>query len=125
MPSILMSLRQASGAVSTLREVLEAGLNRGLPVRPTQTFTSYTKGRCMLKDHISRPHPLCANFVRFATLFGFFLQLLPQCANMSPRGGGGGGMCILFEICEKGRFRNVWVGGGGGGVTFFRSELPI
>ena len=43
------------------------------------------------------------------TLFPGFLNIVPL--------GGGGGMCILVEICENGCFRNVGSRGGGYVVT--------
>ena len=41
----------------------------------------------------------------FQTFLNFWSNA-PQCRHL----GGGGGMCMLFKICEKRRFRNVWVG---------------
>ena len=50
---------------------------------------------------------------------GQFLQLLLPCANMLSLGGGGG-MCILFEICKKRPFQKCMGSGrGGGGLPFF------
>ena len=73
----------------------------------------------MPKRHISRRHSEHANFLGFGT-FRQFLQLLLPCANMSSPGGGGGGMCILFEICKKTPFQKCmgWRRGGGG-LPFF------
>ena len=50
----------------------------------------------VLKGHISRGHSEPAKFLGFGT-FRHFLQFVLPCANMSSPGGGG--MCILFEIC--------------------------
>ena len=61
--------------------------------------------------YISRGHSLCANTVGFGTFTGFF-ELLVQCAKIPSRGGGGG-MCILFEICEKRPFQKCMGRGGG------------
>ena len=66
--------------------------------------------------NISRGHSEYANFVGFGT-FRHFLQLLLPCANMSSPGGGGG-MCILFEICKKTPIQKCKGGGGGGGSHF-------
>ena len=43
--------------------------------------------------------------------FEGFLIFCPKHQKFIPLGGGG--MCILFEICEKRPFRNLWVTGGG------------
>ena len=52
-------------------------------------------------------------------LFGIFYNFcfhVQTCRHL----GGGGGMCILFEICKKTPFQfGVWVWGGGVVVTFF------
>ena len=70
-------------------------------------------------SNISRGHSEHANFVGFGT-FRHFLQVLLPCANMSSPKGGGGGMCILFEICKKTPFQK-YMGWGGGGHIFQRS----
>ena len=65
---------------------------------------------------------LLASFIMFQLCY--FLQVLLRCANMSPRRGG----CVYFlKSVRKGRFRNVCVGGGGGGkvLKFFSTELHI
>ena len=62
----------------------------------------------------SRPHPLCANFVRFGTFGLFFYIFTPMCKHVSTWGGVGG-MCILFEICQKRLAQKCWVGWGWGG----------
>ena len=66
---------------------------------------------CYCKKHISRGHSLCANTVAFGTFPGF-CEILLQYAKMSSLWGGGGGMCILFEICEKRPFQKCRVVGG-------------
>ena len=63
-------------------------------------------------QHISRPHSECANSVGFGN-FTSFSALFAQCAKMLFLGGGGG-MCILFEICVKRPFQKYRVGGGVG-----------
>ena len=67
-------------------------------------------------QHISRGRSEYANFLGFGT-FRQFLQLLLPCANMSSLGGGGG-MCILFEICKKTPFQKCMGWGRGGGLPF-------
>ena len=64
--------------------------------------------------NISRPHPLCANLVCFATFWFFFYNFcsdVQTCQHVCV----GGGVCILFEICEKRPFQKCmsWVGGRG------------
>ena len=58
-----------------------------------------------------------------SALLGVFLQVLLRCANMSPRGWGGGGMLFLFEICKKSPFQKD-VGHGGVGDHIFSSRAP-
>ena len=64
---------------------------------------------CKCRLHISWGHSPCANTVGFGTFPGF-CELLVQCAKMRPVGGGG---VYFLKSVRKGRFRNVWVGGGG------------
>ena len=55
-------------------------------------------------------HPEGANMEQIRISAGFS-QLLVQCTKMS-LSRGRGGVCFL-KFVRKGRFRNVWVGGGG------------
>ena len=61
--------------------------------------------------HISQGHPFYANTERIRNFSGVF-QVLVQCTKISFHRGGG---CVCFlKSVRKGRFRNVWVWGGGG-----------
>ena len=66
--------------------------------------------------YISLGHPLGANTeqIRF---FSGFSQFFVQCTKISSCRGGGG-MCILFEICEKRPFQKC-MGKVGIGEHFF------
>ena len=67
--------------------------------------------------------PLCGN-VEQIRIFAWFSQFFVQCTKISFRRGGGG-MCILFKICEKRPFQKcMGCGGGGGGqvVAFWSSR---
>ena len=59
---------------------------------------------------VSRGHSVCVNAVGFSTFPGVF-EFLVRWAKISFRWGGG---CVYFlKSVTNGRFRNVWVGGGG------------
>ena len=72
--------------------------------------------------HISRGHSECDNAVGFGTFRGFS-ELLVQCAKISLSLWGG--VCVYFlKSVRKGRFRNVWVGGGGSETIFLHNRGP-
>ena len=71
--------------------------------------------------HISRGHSECANAVGFGVFPGVF-ELLVQCAKISSLWVGG--MCILFEICEKRPFQKCMGGGGGSETIFLQNQGP-
>ena len=54
--------------------------------------------------------------------FHGFSELLVQCAKISSLWGGG--MCILFEICEKRPFQKC-MGGGGSETIFLQNRGPL
>ena len=60
--------------------------------------------------HISLGHSVYANTEQIH-IFPGFSQLLVQCTKMSLPWGGG--MCMLFEICEKRPFQKCMGWGGG------------
>ena len=82
-----------------------------------QCFCPHQLGR-----NISWGHSVCANTVSFGTFSGF-CELLVQCTKILSRGGGGGGCVYFLKSVRKGRFRNVWVGGGGDDHIFEQTEL--
>ena len=64
-----------------------------------------------LCTHISPPHPLCANFVRFATFGFFFSTFAPMCKHVTTKGVG---VCVYFlKSPRRGHFGKVRVMGGG------------
>ena len=74
-------------------------------------------GRCRVMPYISLGHPFGANTEQICNFSGFS-HVLVQCTKISFRRGGGVCVCFLKSV-RKGRFRNVWVGGGGeGGHSF-------
>ena len=78
----------------------------------TGTGIQFCQGGVMAtRLDISQGHSERANAVGFGTFCGFS-KLLVCCANLSSVWGG---MCILFEICEKMLFQKCMGWGGGGG----------
>ena len=55
-------------------------------------------------------------------LFGGFLNFRSDAPNFRSIGGGGGGMCILFEICGKKPFQKGMGWGGGYVVPFLSTK---
>ena len=107
-------------------------------------------GRCMAHSRLvlcSCPVPLCpsppskhpthtsvylaltllSGTFRTCQLSGFWhfsaisTTFASMCKHVVTRGGGGGLCVYFFKSARKGHFRNVWVGGGGGGHIFQRS----
>ena len=69
----------------------------------------------MYGQHISLGHSVPANTEQIH-IFPGFSQLLVQCTKMSLLWGGG--MCMLFKICEKRPFQKCMGWGGVGGHSF-------
>ena len=76
-------------------------------------------GHFFLQNHISlgdiRNLPTRSKFALCQSFLNF-LSNAPKCRSMGA--GGGGGMCILFEICEKRAFQKCmgWGEGVGGDI---------
>ena len=66
-----------------------------------------------MRTHISLEHPVGADKEQIRNFSGFS-HILVQCTKISFCGGGGGGCVCFLKSVRKGRFRNVWVWGGGG-----------
>ena len=69
----------------------------------------------MLCMHISRGHSFHANTEQIRNFSGFS-HVLVQCTKVSFHRGGG--MCMLFEICEKRPFQKCMGSGGVGDHIF-------
>ena len=74
----------------------------------------------LYNTHISLGHPEGANTEQIRNFSGFS-HVLVQCTKISFRRGG---MCMLFEICEKRPFQKfMGLGGGAYVVTILSTEL--